>query len=433
MEVQVDPQKIPRLDSVDLPIEPTTPKTPEPPKNDVEKDKSKQAKEGLLKKYKISKKTLVLGGVALTVIALLYVNLFVVSETPEPTPKGNKQTYIVKKDELNNEPIIYADNQYNFEVTYTNKVDLIKPLLRNANPLPFKFRYLGDKQIVENPEDAEINDGYSFSVLVHKDLTEKDSKQIAQNKRRNYLFNCGDLSTVTDVKKTYIDGLEAYTFEVLDCVVNYEETFITFGDFVYELLQVYKGDLGYKQAYKSEVEELQTTFKIINRPDAIVEWIEVQISQLKLTFKHPSLSSDCCKLEENLRRKVVERGIWGVENTYDGERDKGFDGMAMYEVEDKTKAEFSTFVEELKNDLIEDYRIVVGRNPVTLDEEALDISGKSAVRLKGYTWWVDEIVVIETSLKTNTSNKYLIIVKSEDSPGSFDETFEMILGSIVFE
>ncbi|KKU48879.1 MAG: hypothetical protein UX69_C0009G0009 [candidate division WWE3 bacterium GW2011_GWA2_46_9] len=380
------------------------------------------------KKYMSNRQKLgIMGGVVLVITICVFAILFFISSQKQELPAP--PTYTLLQSDIMSEWIRYENSRFNFAVTRPKEITLYEPTNQNTNPEVYKFVYTGTTQKEQNPDkDENLTDGFILNVLVHKNLQNTDILDLATKKRQNYVINCPRTALVSQQKDEQIAKHTSKSFEVTDCIVNYKETFVRDRGIVFELVQIYKGDLGFKQAYKSKIQEVQNTFEFINIPASQVEWKIVTDDSHAISFEHPSLDASCCKIQSPAKSQTIDSiGIYTDKNTVKEGTNAQFDGFGVF-VEKKPAKMFDAYVEDQKNALLEDYRLVVGRNPTALKEEKIVVDGVEGTLLKGFAWWADELVYVPHKSKSTI----VIIVKTQQSGGSFDETFGKVLETFKF-
>ena len=98
---------------------------------------------------------------------------------------------------------------------------------------------------------------------------------------------------------------------------------------------------------------------------------------------------------------------------------------AVYE--DKSHAQdapFEDYINKQKSLLEENYKVIIGRNPVT-SEETFEVNGIEGTILRGYAWWGDIAFIRIPEKKT-----ILAFVKTEANEGDFEDIFMDILSTI---
>src|SRR3989344_1241907 len=360
---------------------------------------------------------MVTGSVVLTIAVKDYQDRVGESQTPPFTAADDRKLSSKTR---------YENSYLNFALAYPNEAKVKEPASKDANPTIYKIVYLGKNQLKPNPQETEINDGYIFKVVAHKNLSNVDIKSLAKEKLTTYTLSCPDLATISKLETKILNAKAAYEFEVLDCKVNYKESFVFDRGTVFELVQIYRGDLGFKQAYKSKEQEILDSFEFINIPSDEIKWVAALFHNPSFTINQPGLNNKCCSFISNLPGVPSRLVMLGdPASKVDA---KLFDGFAVFYERNKAKKSFDEYLAEQKRLLIEDYRVVVGRNPSTIVEEKIKIGGVDAVSIKGYSWWAPQIVYLPAPEKQG----FLVIVKNEASPGSFTENFNRILDSFVF-
>ncbi len=334
-------------------------------------------------------------------------------EPPEVSSKDGLNEYIDKEEEL----------LFSYPEIAELKTDFMQTNIRT-----YIVTYLGDQQRIVPATEKDLVDGYIFSLIINKEVLNTNLDQIALDKRNNYLINCPNTVSISNIENTSIRELNAKTFEVSGCDQNFIETFFVKGNSVYEFKQVYRGDLGYGQKYRAETQDIIDSFRFTNiiAPTPKDTWELVKRDDLGLSFSYPqNLDSTCCNIQGPIGVPADKVSVLAhIRNVSNQEK---FDGMAVYVNRNKDK-DFNTYLEEQKIKLKENYRLVVNKNAETQDIETT-VAGTPAILLKGYAWWGDMIFM----QMPNNKGYYLTIVKTYGFEASnFDEIFNNILDTFVF-
>lgn len=338
-------------------------------------------------------------------------------EPTEPEPEPIDPNQIVE----------YISKNFEFSISHRAKARVLEPGSFNVQLETYQVIYDGPGQTTTITGPENVVDGYIFSLTVHKDIINKDIDAIAVEKRNRYLVSCEDTANISNVSERTIANRTAKTFKVENCGVNYIQSFFIRGNDLFEFNQVYRGDIGIRQVYESETNEIVSLFEIINtiQPTPVDTWSLYETSGFK--FKYPTaLDSKCCTLRgpisETLRKQIVladPKSLAGSEGTL-------FNGFAVYTDVMKNGVTKEIYIENQRKLLAENYRVIIGRNPVT-SEETLNVGGKVATYLKGYAWW-GNILFLEGA----KTGELIIFVTTEIDPGAFDPTFREILGTFEF-
>ena len=310
----------------------------------------------------------------------------------------------------------------------------VESYLEKSNPFSqdspvYKAIFRGKRQDEGLITESNLFDGYIFKIVVNTNPQNRPLIDLARNKVSSFAFSCPDLAQISEVEATKIDGLTAQAFNVINCNSDFKVTFVVSKNFVYEIDQIYKGDIGFKQKYEKDTDEILLSLKIDRElPPPEDPIITFTSGVHRFSFRHPRFNTDCCQVPSPVYGIFFNSGKFYFVDTSLGipEKNKPFDGFGVFVDENEMKVPFEMYLVSEKNALLEDYRIITGRNPEE-SEEKTKVGEVDAVLLKGYAWWGDIIM-----LQIPNTSKIMIISKTEFLPGSFKEVFGDILNSFVF-
>lgn len=319
----------------------------------------------------------------------------------------------------------YINKQYEFSFKYPTNAKFTE-----QNPFsldPSTYQVLFTRNNIEGTNEYNLIEGYLFKVIVNKSIVNTDIKTLAQEKGKLFHTTCPETAKITEPSKVVIDNFEAYSFTVENCDGDHKETFVNRENNIFEVAQTYKGDIGYKQFYKATVEQIEKSFSYTNQiaPSPVEEW-EIYEGGF-FTLKHPSFDKTCCKIQgpPDVDGKIASKIVVYADPETVETGDKLFNGFAIYMVDNVSAEGFASYIELQKAALVENYKIVVGKSPITTDKTVI-IDGLEGVVLEGYAWWGDMIYL---PYKDST---VFAIAKTEVNPGTFDNVFGEILATIDF-
>jgi hypothetical protein len=316
---------------------------------------------------------------------------------PSNENSNTENPIIVVNPEEEDKPKIHINNDFGFRIQFPSDSYLLEN--KQANPAVFTITNIPD---YSESMDNSISDGYVFKVLVYKDLS-YDIANIVQQKRDAFSFTkCDSDFNISNVTRLRIDGREASSFDVTNCPSNFSEYFVSTNNNVYELVKVYSGNLGFKERYKLITDEILTTFEFID-PEVeslpFTEVVEENIDSV-ITYRHPNLTPCCQYLEQPPFKVSKTLGVYSAQ-----EIDKG---IGIYLVNASSDQSVSGREEQLKKNLLDNYKIVTETAPEPEEEEV--VLGKneiSATKLINYAWWGDVYIV-------NVADSALLVITVED-------------------
>jgi len=357
--------------------------------------------------------TVILSIVLIKLIQFIQLNNKKNFETTEPP--------IVIIEENPQESWIQYDNpKIKIKFKYPNNAKLIENKnfegdIRNAE-------IIYSPKAMENIDGTSLIDGFVFRITPLS-ITKIDLDSVTTVKRESFYAECGPNVEISSSRPTMIDGLDARTFDVRNCTGDFNVTYTNKFGLFYEIVQLYRGDVGFRQQYMNTTEEMVKSISFY--PDEIViesPFQDFYNNNYNLKFIYPKeLSSDCCIVANPTQNavKIITLGVKESENKQGvfgiyAERKKRINNEIIT---------FDKYVQEQKNNLISDYKIVNDGKEPTIVEELIKIGGMSATRFKGLSWKGNDVIFINV---TSTSN-YFYSISIDNSLG---EGFENILNDI---
>ncbi len=348
-------------------------------------------------------------------------------EPVQPTQPQPEPTEPVEPTIDSNEIVEYISDNFEFSIKHRAKARVLEPGSFNVQLETYQVIYDGAGQDTQITGPENVTDGYLFSLTVHKDIINRDIDDIAVEKRNRYLVSCDDTAIISNVAERTIANRTAKTFKVENCGVNYIQSFFIRGNDLFEFNQVYRGDIGVRQVYESETNEIVELFKIINtiQPTPIDTWSVYETTGFR--FRHPTaLDATCCTLRGPISDKIAKRIVLADPKSLEGSDGTLFNGFAVYTEVLTGGVTKEIYIENQRKLLAENYRVIIGKNPVT-SEETLNVGGKVATYLKGYAWWGNMLFM--DGVKTG---EIIVFVTTEIDPGAFDPTFREILNTFEY-
>ena len=190
----------------------------------------------------------------------------------------------------------------------------------------FSFNYpKEDKLVVEDPSDDEyiakivfagivpekspkgenMIKGYMFSVNPLA-LSKRNIDSVVSLKRDYFVEICPDTAEVSQIMDTWIDNLPGKKFEISNCNSDYIVSYVPENNYIYEIVQTFKGDLGYKQTYKSQTNIMLDSLIIYEQQVQVDPITKFENQQYHFSFEYPSnLDSQCCKVAEPPYERLI--------------------------------------------------------------------------------------------------------------------------------
>ncbi len=290
-----------------------------------------------------------------------------------------------------------------------------------------KLEIAYDKQNGQEITTIEnLKQGYILKISTFV-TNNRNLDEITQVKKDSFVAECPNTATVFKTEETTVDGVDSRTFEVIDCNLDYKITYLVKDGINYEFAQMYKGDIGYKQFYKAQTEE------IMNSLTFNVDYVDMGPTEtytsegLGFSFEHPFFSSDCCKMAFPISEKSTKLLVLGDKDNFIDENN--FDGFGIF-VDSYRLDTFDTYLEQQEKTFIDDYIVVRGEVP-TLEDISIKVGDRDAVLLKGYSWREYTMVYVDITKKEGQGRSLIISIKNT-SGDSFEKKINEILKSFKF-
>jgi len=416
---QENPPLPPKSEPSPLPPTPKKEEKPEKKESNPSEDEIQNKKEAFQKKIKLLG-FIVIGAIA--VIALYSLGKFAYNKTKStysaiPTPESTESSQeIIKKEETpinTNEWEIYSSEKYGFSFDYPKGDSLT---VSDNSEDSFVVQVLSQDIIPENNATGEnLVKGFIFQITPLK-LESRDLESAVNVKRDSFVASCPETADITDIVDTKISDLEGRGFKIYSCNADYSVNYVAYGNYIYEITQIFKGDVGFKQVYKAKTNQILQSINIEqNIPDTPTHI--AYASPYGFSFLYPSyFDSDYVDVPEP-PQVTAKKLIVIAEN--DNTNAAGFFYAKM-----DTELNFESYVQQQTQLLIDDYTVVKGRAPDGIKTE-LTVDTAGAVVLTNYTWEGNTLIFIPL----NKPGRALVISKTNMS----DELFNNILESIELE
>jgi len=275
------------------------------------------------------------------------------------------------------------------------------------------------------PTILNLKEGYMFMVSP-LDLKGRTLDEIATVKREAFHADCPKETQISASLPTLVYNIDSRSFEVRNCNSDFKVTYVPRFGIFYEILQAYKGDIGYIQQYKSDTEEVLKTLEFYPEEKPPESKYKTFTSErYSFVFEYPKdMEQDCCDIPKppaGDSEKIVVLG-----NKVDNEK---FNGIAVYTVKRENKISFLSFVDNQMQVLISDYKVARGTDPVII-EESIKVGPKKAIRLRGLSWKGNDLIYVDTE---NSIGEYFLVISLNNVSGeSFENVLKPLLKSFKF-
>lgn len=398
-----------------LPNNTQIPPLPEISKQDIIEKKKKHFF-ALFKAAKFSIIILMILAFSFYLVRLLHVNT---KDTYVSIPKETNQTTETEKQnpDGSSEAALfwerYENEQYKFSVEYPAKDNFLISSDKDAATL---ITIIAEEALPkENPTGMKMLKGYIVTINPLS-IAKKSLDDVINIKREWYVLNCPSTANISQVYGSEIDKLDARYFTASACNSDFVVYYTRTDEIFYEITQIYKGDLGYKQIFKNTSGEIVQRISIFRSgPPEPDPYIYYDNKVAGIGFSYPRvLNTTCCRVVDPPVQKIQ------ILLTLSEGSNESAAGLYIAHIGDML---FDDFLTDQKNILIEEYKIAKGYIPQGR-ENYFAVGNLQAVRLSNYSWKENDLIYI----KNPNNDKVLIVSKT----GFSEETLAQILKSLTF-
>lgn len=317
--------------------------------------------------------------------------------------------------------------KYEFSLSYPDSATFIGPGVTNQDVDVYSVVFGGTNQKGQIVEDSDLNDGYIFRVSAFPNVQNKNLNNIAIQKRNSMLIKCPETARFSNIETTEIVGAETKYFDITNCDQNYIYSFVIKGDTLYELVQIYKGDIGYDQFYRKTTDEIVDRFKFTNiiAPSPKETWAVFDSRRQSFLFRYPKeLDSTCCTIDGPISSTANKLIVLADGDSVITTKSRGYNGFGLFEDRNLDNLTFEEYLENQRRLLRENYKIVIGRASPETKEHIVSVGGVDGVLLEGYAWWGDILFI-----PIPDSKEIIIFSVTEVNDGEMDSLFNEILST----
>lgn len=368
----------------------------------------------------------------------IVISLIVISILAPTAIKFYKEHFIKvppKVENPDNNPVIVIPEEQNPESIVEHRSDSLRLSLEHLRKSVL-FEYQGESDKTRRIEivydknkpgelisTEELTEGYIFKVNTFS-TTFRQIDDITKVKKEAFLSACPDTATISNTLNTTISGISGRSFEVKNCNADYKISYVVKNNINYEFTQIFKGDLGYRQAYKAETENIIGSIKFYPDEKPDLGPIETYKNNIyNFSFEYPRyLSTECCNItgpvSDKFERLIVLGDTRGDTNTDNAD-------VVGFFVDNNRNGDFNTYLEKQKSLLTDDYIITKSEAPKP-EIRTIQVGEKEATMLRGYSWRGNDLTYIDISDSSGRGGKVLVISTKE-----LEEKFEEVLYSIL--
>ncbi len=407
-----------------------TPQTPEIPVVEnpmAQKELEITEKEQLFKKkMRILKRSSIVGGglILLLIIGTTGYNFYY--ELTKETFKQDEA--IVQKQPTKAELFNKYDNKdLKFSISYpkNDKIVEYKSISEKINKL--EIIYSTDTNNNANLTAQNLPTGYILKVTP-LNIIGRDLDEITSVKRESFLTTCPKEVEISSAIGAVVYNIAAKSFEVRNCDGDFRVTYVPRFGIFYEIMQMYKGDLGFRQQFKSTTEEMINSLEFY--PEDVIPEEPIKTfanTSIKISFNYPKeLQEKCCELPNppsKTAKEIIKLGIKKSEE-YQGSFGVFSESTRNTGGKERTLAQY---IEEQKQLLISDYKIVKGVEP-TMIEEKIKVGDRDATRIRGASWKGNDVIITDTLEGSN----FIVISIMNTIGEEFEKVVKDMLDSFKF-
>jgi hypothetical protein len=378
-----------------------------------------------VKKKKFIKVTVLISIIFLLFILLPYVQKFYKDNFVKNVPIVDKAPVeVVETPEVISEKITqYKSDRLKITIEYPSDNLLIENEEKSPEGNIFSARIIHSPGIEASEDVTEYNFYEGYIVGISTFLTNnRNLEQITNVKRQNFVDTCPETATISKPADVTIDEVKGFYFVVSGCDYDTKITYVYIHDQFYEVTQIYKGDLGIIQKYRADTEEIVSTLNFYPvetgpRPETQT----YKDTQNGFTFSYPYWDEKCCSIDGPINIKSTN--FLNLGNQENG------DIISFYIV--VSGSEFLDFLETQRKTFIDDYIVVNKTLPQPVDK-VIDVGNKKGFVLEGYSYKENTLTYVDLS-KSSRNKTFLVISSLNKSGNAFEDIFQTILDSFVFE
>ena len=145
-----------------------------------------------------------------------------------------------------------------------------------------------------------------------------------------------------------------------------------------------------------------------------------------MEFIHPVLEENASEMAKQKIQNLVKVTVL-ADPTRKNEAGEVLDKVGIFAVPKGSKS-FVLFINEEKQSLIQEYKVVEGKSPMGLSEEVVLIGGVDGLKLVNYAWW-GEVIYLDHP----NADCFLVFVLPDGISDEFETVLSEIFDTFVFE
>jgi len=154
----------------------------------------------------------------------------------------------------------YAGSEYSFKYPAGLKSDTGAA---GAGIESIRFQFVGPKQVASGRTQTSLFDGYAFIVTKTGLVSQKTPDQLATERRNNSKDDCGPEVVLSDIRNISVGKGSGVQYSVKNCMGDYTSSYISNGNNVYEIIQLYVGEVADQKGYEETTNQIFNTLKFL--------------------------------------------------------------------------------------------------------------------------------------------------------------------------
>lgn len=358
--------------------------------------------------------------------SILFVLVIIVISSIITYYNNNRKTYVTEPDpetpkviEVVDEDIVptkthkeYTNDEHGLYVKYDSADSLIIGSESSQNYL-FKIKSQ-DILPEQNPTGENLQKGYML-LVTPLEFSVRTLEEVTEIKKENFNLSCLDTAEISKTIDVIVDGFEAKQFNVVNCNSDYVVTYVQVGGFIYEIIRIYKGDVGFIQVYRNKVAEIYNSIDFLINNNIVVSPNEIYENKNdKYMFTYSKeLDTTCCNVAEPPVGQIQKNIVLAEQNNENAV------GFFVNRNDDRLSLE--QYVDLTITTLVDDYKVIKSTEP-NGEKTELEIDGRKAYLLKDYSWKNNDLILV----MLGNDRSILVISKTEISEQFYNQIIESL-------
>lgn len=355
-------------------------------------------------KFFMSAAGVVLAGIIVISLGVVIFNTFIKERKPsfEVKPEEKKPEEPVQRDPVTKD-VFFQDDSIKMSFVYQDDAKIVEKSDNKTSDIKriaiYKYSGNAPEQIIDDPQVAEQNlaSGYVFKITRFL-APSRNIDQISQVKLEAVKTACPSTAIFSEIDELKVSDINSRQFEVKNCDGDYKITFVPRFYSYYEIVQLYKGDIGYKQAYKQATEEIMQS--LVFFPEDIVAdkpedpYVTLDKPEYGFRFRYPrTMKLDCCQLSQPISTTATKVAMLKF-----FQPSQGTEGFNVYvdSFNVSEKETYEGYVQSQKNKFSDEYLVAKGAKP-NVKESEVTVGSKTGTMFEGISWKGHTLIFVKLS------------------------------------